>query len=113
MKKSRPGHLVKVICKPEDAEAVVRRLAEETGTLGIRQTGATHRWIAQREIESVEVEFGSESFEVDVKIASDDAGEVYDVSAEYDDCAEVAREVGVAVREVMRRAENEVREMRL
>jgi uncharacterized protein (TIGR00299 family) protein len=110
MKKSRPGHLVKVISKPEDAERVAYRLAEETGTLGIRQTGATHRWIARREIESVAVEIEGESFAVDVKIASDDAGEVYDVSAEYDDCAAVAREVGVAVREVIRRAEGEVRQ---
>ncbi|WP_128476288.1 nickel pincer cofactor biosynthesis protein LarC [Halorussus pelagicus] len=107
MKKSRPGHLVKVICKPDDAEAVARRLAEETGTLGIRRTGATHRWIANREFESVAVEVGGERYEVSVKLASDDDGAVYDVSAEYDDCAAVAREAGVAVREVMRRAENQ------
>jgi len=31
MKKSRPGHLVKVICKPADRERVARALAEETG----------------------------------------------------------------------------------
>jgi uncharacterized protein (TIGR00299 family) protein len=107
MKKSRPGHLVKVICKPEDAERVARRLAEETGTLGVRQAGATHRWIARREIESVAVEIDAERYEVDVKLASDDAGEVYDVSAEYDDCAAVARAADVPVREVVRRAERE------
>jgi uncharacterized protein (TIGR00299 family) protein len=110
MKKSRPGHLVKVICKPDDAEAVARRLAEETGTLGIRQAGATHRWIANREFETVVVNLGGERYEVDVKIASDEDGEVYDVSAEYDDCAAVAKEADVALREVMRQAENAVRE---
>jgi uncharacterized protein (TIGR00299 family) protein len=110
MKKSRPGHLVKVICKPEDAQRVARRLAEETGTLGIRQTGATHRWIANREFETVVVSIDGERYEVDVKLASDDDGEVYDVSAEFDDCAAVAQEAGVAVREVMRRAENAIGE---
>jgi uncharacterized protein (TIGR00299 family) protein len=110
MKKSRPGHLVKVICKPDDAEAVARRLAEETGTLGVRQAGATHRWIANREFESVVVELDGERYEVSVKLASDDEGEVYDVSAEYDDCAAAAREADVPVREVMRRAESAVRE---
>ncbi|WP_132059426.1 nickel pincer cofactor biosynthesis protein LarC [Halorussus amylolyticus] len=109
MKKSRPGHLVKVICKPEDAERVARRLAEETGTLGIRQAGATHRWIAQRAFETVAVEFDGDRYEVAVKIASDEDGAVYDVSAEYDDCAEVAREADAAVREVMRLAESEAR----
>lgn len=106
MKKSRPGHLVRVVCRPEDAEGVARRLAEETGTLGVRQSGASHRWIARREIESVDVEIDGEHYEVDVKIATDDAGEVFDVSAEYDDCAAVAEETGMAVREVMRRAES-------
>jgi len=38
MKKSRPGHLVRVVVRPEDVERVARRLAEETGTLGIRET---------------------------------------------------------------------------
>jgi hypothetical protein len=111
MKKSRPGHLVKVVCKPEDAERVARRLAEETGTLGIRQSGSTHRWIANREFETVEVDVAGERYEIAVKLASDADGTVYDVSAEYDDCAAVATEAGVAVREVLRRAESAAREL--
>jgi uncharacterized protein (TIGR00299 family) protein len=109
MKKSRPSHLVKVVARPEDAERVARRLAAETGTLGVRAAGASHRWIADREIRTVTVEFDGRSFDVDVKIASDDVGDVFDVSAEYDDAAEVASEVGVPVREVMRRAEDAAR----
>ncbi|ELY90802.1 nickel pincer cofactor biosynthesis protein LarC [Natrialba taiwanensis] len=105
MKKSRPGHLVKVICKPEDRRRVARRLAEETGTLGVRDAGATHRWIAQREFRTAAVELAGDTYEVTVKVASDSAGEVYDVSAEYDDASAVARKSGFAIREVIRRAE--------
>ncbi|MEF8807446.1 nickel pincer cofactor biosynthesis protein LarC [Natronomonas sp.] len=105
MKKSRPGHLVKVIVKPDDVQAVARRLAEETGTLGIRETAATHRWIADREFETVELAIDGETFEVTVKIASDEDGEVYDVSAEYDEALAVAGESSLTVREVLRRAE--------
>ncbi|ADB61058.1 protein of unknown function DUF111 [Haloterrigena turkmenica DSM 5511] len=105
MKKSRPGHLVKVICKPADRQRVARALAEETGTLGVRDAGATHRWIANRSFETVELEVDGGTSEVTVKIASDADGEVYDVSAEYDDALAVARETGLAVREVLRRAE--------
>ncbi len=104
MKKSRPGHLVKVITKPEDAEAVARRLAEETGTLGVREAAAGHRWVADRHFETVEVDVGGERFEVTVKVAADDDGAVYDVSAEYDDAARVADAAGVPVREVRDRA---------
>ncbi|WP_255167663.1 nickel pincer cofactor biosynthesis protein LarC [Natrononativus amylolyticus] len=110
MKKSRPGHLVKVICRPEDAERVARRLAEETGTLGVRDAGATHRWVADREFETVAIELEGECYEVAVKIASDTDGEVYDASAEYDDAARVARETGRSVRDVLERAERAVRE---
>jgi len=109
MKKSRPGHLVKVVVKPEDSERVARRLAEETGTLGVRETGVRHRFVADRALQTVTVEAGGEPHEVTVKIASDTEGAVFDVSAEYDDAAAVARETDLPVREVMRRAETAYR----
>ena len=105
MKKSRPGHLVKVVVKPEDARRVARRLAEETGTLGVRETGVRHRFVADRVFETVAIEAGGERREVPVKVASDDAGRVFDVSAEFDDALAVARETDLPVREVLRRAE--------
>ena len=110
MKKSRPGHLVKVICKPDDADRVARRLAEETGTLGIRTHGAGHRWVAERAFETVTLEVDGESYEVTVKVASDTDGDVYDVSCEFDDAAAVADATGLPVRAVIRRAEALVRE---
>jgi uncharacterized protein (DUF111 family) len=110
MKKSRPGHLVKVVVKPEAAERVARRLAEETGTLGVREHGAGHRWIAEREVRTVAVDIEGESHEVAVKVGSDDEGSTFDVSAEYDDAEAVARETGLPVREVVRLAEAAARE---
>ncbi|ARS91904.1 nickel pincer cofactor biosynthesis protein LarC [Natrarchaeobaculum aegyptiacum] len=107
MKKSRPGHLVKVICRPADRERVARALAEETGTLGVRDAGVTHRWVATREFETVRLEIDGEEYEVTVKVASDADGEVYDVSAEFDDVQSVALETGTPVREVRRQAEQQ------
>ncbi|WP_318569116.1 nickel pincer cofactor biosynthesis protein LarC [Salinigranum marinum] len=105
MKKSRPGHLVKVVTRPEDAERVAHRLAVETGTLGVREHGAGHRWVADRAFETVTLDVAGEAYDVPVKIASTADGAVYDVSAEYDDAAAVARETDLPVREVLRRAE--------
>jgi len=105
MKKSRPGHLVKVVAHPEDAERVARRLAEETGTLGVREGSAGHRWVADRSIETVTVEAEGETYGVRVKVASDARGAVYDRSAEHEDALAVASETGLTVREVRRRAE--------
>ncbi|MFO7927474.1 nickel pincer cofactor biosynthesis protein LarC [Natronomonas sp.] len=109
MKKSRPGHLIQVIVRPRDVTAVARKLATETGTLGVRETPATHRWIADRTIDAVDVEIDGETHEVHVKVASDDDGTVYDASAEYDDCAAIAAETGVPTRDIARRAETTYR----
>ncbi|MBZ6494077.1 nickel pincer cofactor biosynthesis protein LarC [Natrinema longum] len=109
MKKSRPGHLVKVICKPADRERVARKLADETGTLGVRDAGVTHRWIANRQFETASLEIDGDEYAVSVKIASDADGEVYDVSAEYDDALAVAGQTSLPVRAVMERAEAAVR----
>jgi uncharacterized protein (TIGR00299 family) protein len=110
MKKSRPGHLVKVVVRPEDAERVARRLAEETGTLGVRDSGASHRWVADRRFVTATLLEDGERYEVSVKVASDTEGDVYDVSAEHDDALAVARGTGLAVREAARRAERAARE---
>ena len=121
MKKSRPGHLVKVVVKPEDAERVAGRLAEETGTLGVREHGAGHRFVADREVVTATVAVDGERHEVGVKVASVGGGEregaaaaadgtVFDVSAEYEDALAVARRTDLSVREALRRAERAVRD---
>lgn len=108
MKKSRPGHLVKVVVKPDDVQAVARKLAVETGTLGVRETSVRHRWVSRREFETVTLDIDGEAYELSVKLASDSEGERYDASAEFDDALTVAQETGLPVREVMRRAESAV-----
>ena len=105
MKKSRPGHLIKVICDPADAKRVARRLATETGSLGVRESGVTHRFVADRSFETVRLELGEEHFEIPVKIARTSDGAPFDISAEYDEAASVADKTGVPVREVARQAE--------
>ena len=59
-------------------------------------------------LETVALEVEGETHEVTVKIASDVDGKLYDVIAEYDDTARVARESGVAIRGIARRVEHVV-----
>jgi uncharacterized protein (TIGR00299 family) protein len=110
MKKSRPGHLVTVIVDPADADQVARRLAEETGTLGVRGADVGHRWIAKRRSVTATLLEAGDRHAVAVKLASDDAGTVYDVSAEYDDAVAAAQTIEQPVRAVLRRAETAVRQ---
>jgi uncharacterized protein (TIGR00299 family) protein len=105
MKKSRPGHLLKIVVSPEDARQVARELAEKTGTLGVREHGSGHRFVADREIRTVSLSLDGEKVDVDVKVARFGDGTVFDVSAEYDDARSVAEKTGQPTREILRRAE--------
>lgn len=105
MKKSRPGHLIRVIATPEDEERIARRLARETGTLGVRAVSGAHRWVADREMRTVDVEIGGGSHEIGVKIARDRTGDIFDISAEFDDARRVAEQTNRPVRKIMRLAE--------
>ncbi|HII01927.1 TPA: nickel pincer cofactor biosynthesis protein LarC [Methanosarcinaceae archaeon] len=105
MKKGRPAHIIKVICKPEDSAKLARKIIVETGSLGIRVVPARHRLMAARKIEKVNLDLGGEIFEVAVKVARDTEGVLLNISAEFEDCKMVARKCGTPVKEVMRRAE--------
>ncbi len=105
MKKARPGHVLKVVVPPERAEQVARRLIEETGTLGVRDSGVTHRFVADRAYDTVSIEVNGTEHMITVKYGLDTDGTILDVSAEYDDAAAVARETGQPLRDVLRWAE--------
>ncbi|MEW6058573.1 MAG: nickel pincer cofactor biosynthesis protein LarC [Actinomycetota bacterium] len=98
MKKSRPAVTVHVLCAPERAEAAREILFRETGTLGVRAT-LVHKRALAREIHKVETRYGT----VAVKIGTLD-GRVVTVAPELDDCARVARETGIAARDVYEEA---------
>jgi uncharacterized protein (DUF111 family) len=94
MKKNRPGTLLRVIARPEDAERLVKEMFAETSTLGVRMYDAERR-VQAREIREVETAYGR----VRIKI-----GESGDFAPEYDDCLRIAREKGVALKRVMSEA---------
>jgi len=106
-KKGRPGHIIHVIAKPEDSSRLIRKVIEETGSLGVRVLPIKHRLIAQREMCSVKINIKGEEYDVQVKIGRDLRGEILDVSAEFEDCKKVAHYLGVPVRDIIRRAEEE------
>ncbi|MBQ3811721.1 MAG: DUF111 family protein, partial [Kiritimatiellae bacterium] len=49
MKKGRPGHLLRVICKPEAADALAAAVLRETTTIGVRRVDCA-RYEMRREV---------------------------------------------------------------
>ena len=104
MKKGRPASLVQVLARGEDADRLARIVMRETGSLGIRIFPSLHRFVAEREERVIAVEIGGRKFSVRAKVSSI-SDEVLQIKAEHDDCKRIARESGLPLREVARRAE--------
>jgi len=98
MKKNRPGTLLTVLCKPQDASRLTQLIFTETTTLGIRQRDEVRRTLARR-WESVRTPWG----EVKVKIGSMN-GTVTSYAPEYEDCRRIAAEHHVPLKTVMQEA---------
>ena len=98
MKKNRPGMLLTVLCKPEDANRLTQLIFTETTTLGVRRRDEMRQSLARR-WESVGTPWG----EVRIKIASMN-GTVTNYAPEYEDCRRIAAEHHVALKTVMQEA---------
>ena len=94
MKKNRPGTLVTVLARPEDREAISSLLFTETTTIGVRYH-ETERERLDRQVKAVETPFGP----IRIKVATR-AGRVVNAAPEFEDCARVAREHGLPIKDV-------------
>ncbi len=99
MKKTRPGTIINVLCTPADASDLKRILLEETSTFGLR-TSMVMKKAIEREVVEVDTPWGA----VRVKIGRE-SGHVTSVSPEFADCAKIAGEQGVPIKEVFRKAQ--------
>ena len=98
MKKSRPGTLVTVLCRPPQLERLAALLLMESGSLGCRYH-LTNRFEAERETIEVETAFGT----VRIKRARFQ-GRPLAAAPEFEDCRRLALAGGVPWREVYRAA---------
>lgn len=103
MKKNRPGTLLEVLCKPEDAGNLTQLIFTETTTLGVRQRDELRQALARR-WETVRTQWG----EVRIKIASMN-GAVTNYAPEYEDCRRIAAEHHVPLKTVIQEASQQYR----
>lgn len=94
MKKGRPGYLLQVLAPQNRREVLERLIFQETTTIGVRHYAA-ERSVLAREVVQVQTPYGA----VGVKVSKLE-GKVMNVTPEYEDCARIARENGVPLKEV-------------
>jgi hypothetical protein len=100
MKKTRPGTIITVLCSPGEASALKRILLDETSTFGLR-TSTVMKKAVEREVIEVETPWGK----VAVKVGRE-GNRITNISPEFADCARIAGEHGVPIKEVFRRAQS-------
>ncbi|HEX4605424.1 MAG TPA: LarC family nickel insertion protein, partial [Candidatus Angelobacter sp.] len=98
MKKSRPGMLLTVLCRPDDGNLLTKLILAETTTLGVRIRRETRAALARRYM-SVKTKWG----EVRMKLANLN-GSVSNYAPEYEDCSRIAKEQKVPLKTVMQEA---------
>ena len=98
MKKNRPGTLLTVLCKPEDAGKLSQIVFTETTTLGVRRRDEARQTLCRR-WESVGTPWGN----VRIKIASMNGTDT-NYAPEYEDCRRIAVEHHVPLKAVMQEA---------
>lgn len=98
MKKNRPGMLLTVLCRPQDASKLAEIIFAETTTLGVRQREERRQILARKWI-TVTTQWG----DVRMKIASMN-GAVTNCAPEYEDCRRIAADHHVPLKNVMQEA---------
>ncbi len=98
MKKNRPGMLLTVLSKPEDASKLSQIIFTETSTLGVRRREEQRQTLARKWI-NVATRWG----DIRVKVASMN-GTITNYAPEYEDCKKIAAENHVPLKSVMNEA---------
>lgn len=86
MKKSRPGTLMTVICKPEDEECLAQAVMRETTTIGVRARSC-RKYHMEPSIRMAETTYGP------VRVKCADGYGLHKEKPEYEDVAAIARKM--------------------
>lgn len=93
MKKNRPAVTLSVLCAASDDEKISDIIFAETTSLGLRKSSA-EKTVLERETETVKTSLG------DVRVKRARIGGTVRPKPEYDDCARIAKEKDIPLRDV-------------
>lgn len=97
MKKNRPGHCVRVLCKLDNVRNLMHFLIRNLGTLGVRQY-STERHFIPRKVETKILTIDGINHNIRIKISHINDQKI--VKAEFDDVKEIAKRTGKTIREI-------------
>lgn len=99
MKKNRPGHIIKIICKNSDAEHLCDTLIKHTGTLGVRIIPTLHRSAVTRKNIKSKIEINEKTYPVNFKIGYTN-DKIIKCTPEYEDIKEISQKTNIPIRKL-------------
>lgn len=98
MKKSRPGIILRVFCRPQDRETIVRTIFRHTTTIGVRES-MERRYVLERNLQTLDSSWGP------VRRKTSSGYGITRVKYEFEDLAKIAREWDISLSEAEKEIE--------
>ncbi|MFX1234856.1 MAG: nickel pincer cofactor biosynthesis protein LarC [Promethearchaeota archaeon] len=112
-KKNRPGHIVKVLCHPENSFKIIETLLDELGTLGVR-FNALKRVCIDRDIVTAELKVQGNLYRISYKISyyeTEKGKKIVNIKPEYEDLKRVSKETGIPVKQILTYAQEKLKSL--
>lgn len=100
MKKSRPGNILSVLCRPDKEKEIIEILFKETTTLGVRKY-SVDKFNLKRDFKKIKTKYG----EITVKTAYYN-DKIIRVKPEYEECKRIAKEKNISIQEIYNEISN-------
>ncbi|MEM3892056.1 MAG: nickel pincer cofactor biosynthesis protein LarC [Nitrososphaerales archaeon] len=107
LKKGRPGWVIKVLCRQEEAFKLSNILMLETGTLGVR-TLTIPRYLARRRMETKILNIKGKKYKVRVKVSETPEGKLIRVKPEFKDLEKISEETEVPLTQLQKMVQGEI-----
>lgn len=98
MKKTRPACILSVLCEDKNMQTIQEIIFAETTSFGIRSQ-KVHRSVLNREMKTLNIQ---ELGQLKIKEGRDCSGRLMSMKPEYEDCARIAKERNIPLKEVYR-----------
>ncbi len=101
-KKNRPGHIIKVLCRPDNKYILIKKMIDELGTLGVR-FNTINRVCVDRKIEKKKIEINGKIYELKCKISSyisKNRKKIVNIKPEYEDLKNISKDSGYTIKEI-------------
>ena len=102
-KKNRPGHIIKILCNPQNNFDLIYKTLCELGTLGVRYY-TTKRVCVDRKLEKSTIKLNNKNYELHFKISyiqMHDGIKVINVKPEFEDLKRISKQTSLSIKEIL------------